>query len=253
MKRLLIAMAVCLFFAACKKQELQQYTEKPRVYLSLAKNTFYTPFPTSTAGNLRIDYAPQNSSKKTDTLKLKVQVSGSAFSADRSFILERTAGIGNAKEGIDYDVLDKGFLLPAGMYSTIVRIVIRRNANMAKQAVSFVYNLKANDNFELGPDRDTLSFSSNAGVMNMTKLRVTATDVVVKPDNWDSFISKYFGVYSEVKFRFIIDVLAKTSFPSNTSATVMNRNKTSLFNALTAYNATHPEKLKDENGIEISF
>lgn len=253
MKRLLIILSVCLIFAACQKQDLQQYTEKPRVYLSLSKSTFYAPFPNSIATNVRIDYAPQKSSKVTDTLKLNVQISGPAATVDRTFALERNGNEGNAVEGVDYDVLDKGFLIPAGLYSTIVRVVIRRNANMAKQAVNFSYALKENENFELGPQSDTARFSSNSGIVSITRLKVTATDVLNKPDNWDSFIFKYFGVYSNVKHRFIVDVLAKVSFPSTTSAGVMNRNKTTLTNALKQYNETHPEKLKDENGTEISF
>lgn len=253
MKKILIILTVCLIFAACKREDLQQYTEKPRVYLSLSKSAFYTPFPTSTAGSVRIDYAPQNSSKKIDTLKLNVQVSGQASNTDRAFVLERSTDAGNAKEGVDYDVLDQKFVMPAGLYNTIVRVVVRRNANMAKQAAVFSYNLKANDNFELGPVSDTTRFFSNSGIINITKIKVIASDVLVKPSNWDSFIANYFGVYSEVKFRFIVDVLAKISFPGNTSNGVMNNNKTKLKNALTTYNASHPEKLKDENGIEISF
>lgn len=253
MKRLLIIISVCLIFAACKKQELQPYSEKPRVYLRLLKSEFYAPFPNSTAGNVRIDYAPQNSSKKTDTLKFNVQVSGATSAIDRAFAMERTADAGNAKEGVDYDVLDKDFVIPAGQFNSIVRVVIRRNPNMAKQAVNFSYNLRENVNFELGPQNDTTRFFSNRGVISITKLKVTATDVLNKPDNWDSYIATYFGVYSEVKYRFIVDVLAKVSFPNNTGVGTMNRNKSTLAKALVTYNSTHPEKLKDENGIEISF
>ncbi|WP_316816150.1 DUF4843 domain-containing protein [Pedobacter nyackensis] len=253
MKKILIISMICIIFTACKKQELQQYSEKSRIYLNLSKSQFYAPFPTSTARDLRIDYAPQNSSKKTDTLRFNIQSSGAASKIDRSFIFERSTVAGNAKEGLDFDILDKNFVIPAGMFNTIIRVVVRRTPGMAVKPLSFSYNLKANDNFELGPDRDSTQFFSNTGVIRLVALNVTAKDIVVKPENWDSFIAKYFGVYSEVKFRFIIDVLAKTSFPTTTSAGVMNRNKTTLNTALVKYNTTHPEKLKDENGNEISF
>lgn len=253
MKRLLIIFMLCLMFAACKKDELAQYTEKSRVYLSLRRDSLYSKFPLSTAGNIQIDYAPQKSTKQKDTLRLRIQVSGSAANSDRAFVFERNTSIGTAKEGVDFDLLDKNFVMPAGKFNTVVRVVVYRNANMAKQPVSFAYNLKANENFELGPDRDTLNFTSISAVMNMVAIKVTAKDIVVKPANWETFIKTYFGVYSEVKYRFVIDVLGLTAIPSTTTASRMNTYRNNLRTALTKYNAEHPEKLKDENGIEISF
>ena len=254
MKRLLIILTVCLIFAACKKEDLQQYEEKARVYLSLRKDSLYSRFPGSTAGNIQIDYAPQKSTKQKDTLKLNIQISGLASNTDRAFALERNPAFGTAVEGVDFDFLDKNFVMPAGKFNTGIRVVIYRSANMAKQPVSFAYNLKANENFELGPDRDSTSFSSNSGIMNIVALKVTAKDVLIKLANWDSFIANYFGVYSQVKHRFVIDVLASPlSLPSTTSNSRMNTFRNTLRTALTKYNTTHPEKLKDENGIEISF
>lgn len=254
MKRLLIILMVCGIFAvACKKEDLQQYTEKSRIYLNLPR-AFYAPFSKSSPANLRIDYAPQNSSKKTDTLSLTVQASGSAATVDRTFILERNPAGGDAREGIDFDLLDKNFVVPAGMFDAKIRVVIRRTPLMTKQAVSFTYALKANYNFELGPDRDTLNFTRNSAVMKITMLKFIASDMVMKPDNWDSFIAKYFGVYSERKFRFIIDVLNKVSFPSTTPVGTMNTNLRNLRTALTKYNTEHPgAPLKDENDVLISF
>lgn len=249
MKRLLILLTVCGVLAACKREGLQQYTEKSRIYLSLDTG-FYRPFPTASAGNLRIDYSAQNSSKKTDTLTLNFQTSGLASNVDRSFILEHS---GNAQEGVDFDVLNKNIIVPARTFISRIKVVIRRSANMAKKEVSLVYQLKANDNFELGPDRDTLNFGRNLAIMKMTAIKIFAKDIVVKPDNWDSFIAKYFGVYSEVKYRFVIDVLNKTSFPSNTQDATMKSNLTKLKTALTKYNAANTQKLQDENGILISF
>ncbi|WP_316794672.1 DUF4843 domain-containing protein [Pedobacter frigoris] len=254
MKRLLIIFIGCLMFAACKKESLQQYTEKSRVYLSLRRDSLYSKFPLSTAGNLIIDYAPQKSTKQKDTLRLRIQISGSAANSDRAFVFERNASIGTAKEGTDFDLLDKSFLMPAGKFNTIVRVVVYRNPNMAKQPVTFAYNVKANENFELGPDRDTIGFTNNSAVMNMVALRVTAKDILVKPDNWESYIKTYFGVYSEVKHRFVIDITGLVNFPAATYPVGrMNTFRNTLRTALTKYNTEHPEKLKDENGIEISF
>lgn len=253
MKRLLIILMVCGIFAACKREDLQQYTEKPRVYLRLEKQAFYAPFPTAKAGNLRIDYLPQTSNKKTDTLNLTFQVSGPASDNPRPFVFERTTMTGNAIEGVDYDLLDKDFVIPAGKFGASFRLVIRRNTNMTTKEVTFAYNLKANEAFELGPKADTARFSGNASVMKMNAINFIVRDIAIKPDNWDSFIVTYFGLYSEVKYRFIIDTLKLISFPSTTSAATMRSNLTKLKTALTKYNNTHPEKLKDENGIEISF
>lgn len=253
MKKLLIILMLCGLFSACKKETLQQYSEKSRIYLRLEKIPFYGPFPTATAGNLRIDYLPQNSSKKTDTLALTIQASGNASDSSRPFVLERSAIPGNGIEGVDFDFLDKNFLIPAGQFKTSIRVVVRRNPNMAKKEVSFAYHLKENEHFELGPTADSTRFFSDRGVMSLVAINFVARDLAIKPANWDSFLATYFGTFSEVKYRFIIDVLAKISFPSDTQPGVMNNNKNKMKTALTKYNAAHPEKLKDENGIDISF
>ncbi|WP_316841634.1 DUF4843 domain-containing protein [Pedobacter gandavensis] len=253
MKKLLTILMVFGIFAACKKESLQAYTEKPRIYFRLEKKVFYLPFPTATAGNLRIDYLPQNSIKKTDTLALIVQASGPASDNPRAFVLERSAKPGNAVEGVDFDLLDKDFVIPAGAFNKAIRVVVRRTSGMTKNELSFAYNLKMNEHFELGPLADTTNYFSNEGVTNMVAINFVARDIAIKPANWDTFLLNYFGAYSEVKYRFIIDVLAKISFPSDTQAAVMTGNRTRLRTALTKFNTGRPEKLKDENGIEISF
>ncbi|WP_316822402.1 DUF4843 domain-containing protein [Pedobacter gandavensis] len=253
MKKLLFILIVCGLFAACKKEQLQQYTEKPRIYLRLEKQAFYSLFPLASPGNLRVDYLPQNSSKKTDTLALTFQVSGPASSSPRPFSFERTENVGNGVEGVDFEWLDKDPVIPAGEYKKSLRLVIKRSLNMTKREVSFSYLLKSNEHFELGPKADTTSFSSNQSVMSLLAINFLAKDIAIKESNWDTFIAPYFGPYTEVRYRFIIDVLAKTSFPSNLQPSVMSSNRSKLRTALNKYNAAHPEKLKDENGNLITF
>lgn len=253
MKKLLFILIVCGLFAACKKEQLQEYTEMPRIYLRLEKQAFYSLFPLASPGNLRVDYLPQNSTKKTDTLALTFQVSGPASNSPRPFDFVRAENRGDAVEGVDFEWLDKDLVIPAGEYKKSLRVVIRRNLNMTKKEVSFGYNLKSNEHFELGPKADTANFNYSQSVMSLVAINFLAKDIAIKPENWDTFIAPYFGAYSEVRYRFIIDVLAKTSFPSNLQPSVMNSNRSKLRTALNKYNAAHPEKLKDENGNLISF
>ncbi len=255
MKYILFILIAGSLFLSCRKSDLQGYSEKPRIYFNLNKVQFYGSRPGSSAGDVLINFAPAISAVTTDTLFIRVAVTGPAASADRQFKFSRNTAAGDAREGDDFEILNSSFVIAAGKYDSVVEVVVHRTSPMAQKEVSFGFMLEANENFQLGPQGDTATFSSNnvSNTMRICQLQVTARDIVTKPANWETFIKNYFGDYSEVKYRFVIDVLKQSEFASTTSARTMNRYKTQLNTALTEYNATHSEPLKDENGNPVTF
>lgn len=254
MKKILTILICCGGFVACKKEELKTYTEKARIYLDLSKATIYTPRPGSTAGNIVVNFGTKLGSVVTDTITLRLTVTGHASDKERTFTFSRNQAAGDAKEGTDFEILNKTFVIAAGKYDSTIKVVLKRTLEMRLHDAVFGYGLKANDNFELGLENDTLAFvTSTSQNIRLSGLKFTVRDVVTKPANWDSFIKTYFGTYSDVKYRFVIDVLKVFQIASSTSKRTMDTHKSKLVAALNTYNATHPEPLKDENGQLVTF
>lgn len=249
MKKFGLYIVLALSMSSCKQEELLSYDEKPRVYFNLNRNELQTPRPGSFATNILVDFAPKHSDVVTDTLLIRVQTSGPIASVERPFDFKILSGQSDAVEGLDYKILNESYLMPAGKNDTIVRLVMLRNDGLKKEQVQASFRLTANEHFELGPIADTTLNPSR----RVQEFKVRARDIVVKPANWESFIQSYFGTYSEVRYRFVIDVLGKIDFPSNTSESTMRTNKTKLVNALKTYNATNDKPLTDEFGQLITF
>lgn len=243
----LVMLAVFGLFS-CKQEDLMTYTEQARVYFNLNRDGLNTPRPGSYANNILVDFAPKNSKITTDTLNVGIRVSGSTSDVERLFSWKRNESASDAMEGVDYKILNEKLAIAAGKSDTTIKIVVLRNAGLKKAIHTVVYDLLENENFALGPLADT----TVAPFRKVVSLKIRAKDMLIKPANWDSFISTYFGVYSEVKYRFVIDVLAKMDFPSNSSASSMRNNRTKLQNELTKYNNTNPP-LKDENDNLVTF
>ena len=249
MKKFGLYIALALSMSSCKQEELLSYDEKPRVYLNLHRDELVTPRPGSFATNILVNFAPKHSAVVTDTLLIRVQTSGPLASVERPFDFEVLPGQSDAVEGVDYKILNEKYLMPAGKNDTIVRLVMLRNDALKKKQVEASFRLTANEHFELGPIADT-TLNPNRRVQ---EFKVRVRDIVLKPANWESFIQSYFGTYSEVRYRFVIDVLGKVEFPSTTSASTMRANKTKLVNALKTYTAANEKPLTDEFGQLITF
>lgn len=255
MKKLLTIIIFSFIAFSCKKDELVKYSENPIIYLNLNKVQFYGPRPGSFAGKLMVNVGYRPGNIVTDTIRMPVYTSGLAASENRPYIFSRITEAGQAVENTDFEFLNQQFLIAAGRYDSIITIVAFRTPALMGKSTGFGYTLQANENFDLGIQADTASFASNSATntMRQSGLRIVIADIVEKPANWDTFIANYFGVYSEVKYRFIIDALKVSLFPNNTSGGTMRSNRTKLRTALTTYNATHPEPLKDENGQLVTF
>ncbi|MBL1408879.1 DUF4843 domain-containing protein [Sphingobacterium faecale] len=249
MKKFGLYIALALSVSSCKQEALLSYDEQPRVYFNLHRDELMTPRPGSFATNILVDFAPKHSDVVTDTLLIRVQASGPLASVERSFDFKVLPAKSDAVEGIDYKILNEKYLMPAGKNDTIVRLVMLRSDGLKKKQVQASFRLTANEHFELGPIADT----TLNPYRRVQEFKVRARDIVLKPTNWESFIQTYFGVYSEVRYRFVIDVLGKMEFPSTTSASTMRTNKTKLVNALNTYNATNEKPLTDEFGQLIIF
>lgn len=247
MKKLSILLVSIVLLFSCETEEVILFTEMPHIYFNLTDSVLHAVHPGSTAKSILVDFADKPDSVTTDTLILGVRVSGVVSTEDRLFGLETILVNGGVQEGQDYEFLNSEFLVPANEYDTVVRLVVHRTAAIRDSESVILVQMEANENFQLGPQNDTI------GNIRVTDVTIRMRDIVVQPANWASFLVNYFGTYSAIKYRLIINTLNLTSFSSSTSAAEMNRYRIALADALHTYNVNNGQPLRDENGELVSF
>lgn len=131
--------------------------------------------------------------------------------------------------------------IPANAYTVTFPITLKRTADLQEGTVSLYIKVLPSSDFKPGiKERDHLLIKWN--------------DILSMPKNW-SDLEEFFGTFSVVKYRFMINNTGITEFSTDTMSWAQLTNyKIMLKNALDEYNAAHPgNPLKDENGQIITF
>ncbi|GGH79252.1 hypothetical protein HNQ91_005140 [Filimonas zeae] len=244
-KLLYLLIALPLFFSCSK--DLGSYDDEPRVYFFERATDVVQSRITSRS----FSFLTSPAAVVTDTMKIKVKIMGNTASRNR-VVRGRTIATGTtAQEGVHYEFLNG--VVPADSIYGYIPVLLRRTADIQQKSVTLNLGIAVTDDFK-------------RGVVEDSTFTITWSDNVVKPSNWDGIISigYYFGTYSEVKWRFIIQVTGKSSFPLQQSARVppapgeytgaamLDLNKV-LKAALLQYNNTHDPDLTDESGNLVTF
>jgi len=235
-----------LLFSSCAK-DLEPYENQPQVYFfERATDLNKTRITTKS-----FSFMSFPSTVTKDTLKIKVKTMGYPADYDRVVRGKLIAEGTTAVEGVNFDFIDG--VVKAGQVEGQLWILLYRTADIKSRSLQLNLGIAETKDFKPGVVEDNF-FS------------VSWSDNLVKPSNWDGFISlsAFFGTYSTTKYRFIIDVLGITEFKLQQSARVplaegeyssamMIDFKNRMKEALVIYNSTHTTPLTDENGVLVTF
>lgn len=235
-----------LVLSSCAK-DLEPYKNQPQVYFfERATDLNKTRVTTKS-----FSFMSFPSTVTKDTLKIKVKTMGYPADYDRVVRGKLIAEGTTAVEGVNFDFIDG--LVKAGQVEGQLWILLYRTADIKTRTLQLNLSIAETKDFKPGVVEDDF-FS------------VSWSDNVVKPSNWDGLISlsAFFGTYSTVKYRFIIDILGVTEFKLQQSGRVplvegeyssamMTDFKIRMKEALAVYNSTHATPLTDENGVLVTF
>jgi hypothetical protein len=196
------------------------------------------------------------------SLTFYARITGQPTDYDRTFTLEAYDGDVDKAKG-SYRV--EGYVIPAGKTTAQFKIYFDSsklsNENLFSEEDGHLYfRMAENSEFKQGAD-------------GLNTLTVVLRNYLSKPEDWDttdSYLFKpyktYFGDYSKVKYRFIIENTGLVDFRISSTASVPYNESTNYISiayatylkqvlqiALTEYNNTHTTKLTDENGNLITF
>ncbi|WP_166664790.1 DUF4843 domain-containing protein [Pedobacter metabolipauper] len=223
-KKGLLMLAAGLLFASCTKDKDLLFNEPTAIYVVALPDSVDFSFATTPTSVI------------SDTLFMTYRIIGNAAPQDRTINLVARDGA-TAKAGYHYKLGPA--VVKAGEFAAEVPVYVYRKAGLKDSTVQVIFDIKENADFKTGfPTR--------------LRYKLTLTDILQKPSNWETTWKTYFGEYSEVKFRFLLSVTGRTVwtgavYPGD-SRFLAGRAR----NALLEYNQTYGA-LIDENGVEVSF
>jgi hypothetical protein len=198
-----------------------------------------------TRGSDSISYSfvSYNKSITSDTINVYAYLIGKTENFDREVKLE-VDGAKSTATSVHY-VLPTTYILKANSNVVTIPLKINRTADLASKSVRLYLKVAESKDFKIGANEQN-------------HLKIVWSDVLQKPNNWDTNLIEFFGDYSLAKHRLIIDATGIADFnygdsygPNWSDMTNYKRLAVAL---LLRYNTENPANLlKDENGVLVVF
>nr|WP_121270880.1 DUF4843 domain-containing protein [Pedobacter schmidteae] len=245
LKHFAVLMVFAALFISCKNDKYLLYEGAARIQFGPERSKIY-----QSSYNLADTLKPYSfayTDAAQDTVFFDIYAIGKVSAKDRNFKLEqiRTNGLEDAIPGTHYQDFANSsiagkYKIKAGESHARVPIVLLRDPSLKTKTVTLKINIADNEEFKVGEPEYTWR-------------KIELTDRLSQPAAWTAFLtSSYFGKYSVVKHRFMIEQTGERW--DQDFITIVKNNATSLVywqgvlkTALTNYNNAHPTSpLMDE-------
>lgn len=237
-------LALIALVASCEKSELTRYDQDDMIYV-------YKEAYNTKKDSTIYSFAIKSNDLLVDTVKVAVRIMGTAKDVDREVKLAPVTESTDAIEGTHYTFLP--YIIPAGAFSADLPVVIKRTPDMKTQTFTLLLQVVESADFKPGvPSSPVTGNFAGASLQYLIRMN----DYLTKPSNWDTQLVSVFGTYSQVKYKFVIDVTGKTEFVTG-PAPLMSFGELQYYKALvkvkyTEYVAANGP-LTDELGGTVSF
>lgn len=226
------AAALCLL-ASCDNDGFY-YQDVARIRLVGPENY------TSGTDSLEFSFVTFPTDTTEKVMNIDVCVMGLAVDYDRTASFEIVDSLTTATSS--HYSLPLSVTVEAGEATAILPLTLYRTSDLEEASVRLYIKVVANDDFEVGVNEEN-------------HLLAIWSDMLTKPNNWDE-LEEFFGSYSDVKYRFMLnnaDGISEFSTDTMTWAELMSY-KIKFQNALDEYNEANPDNpLTDEYGVLVSF
>lgn len=241
----LYSLILIWILAGCAKDERLLFEDEASVYFGLKIDG---PNLSGPYDSLNYSFAFRTEEVLRDTFYLHCRITGLAVDRDRQINIIADEK-GDAQAGYHYEILES--VIPAGQYDNGIPIVVYRRPGLQDSVVTAHLRIVDSDDLRAGYN-DVGAGPVYRDKYTRQEFKLTITDRLVKPANWDSAWRPVFGEYSEVKIRFISNAADFTDW----TGVVFPQDKN--FIVQTAYYALYEHEqangdLIDENGNAVKF
>jgi len=239
MKHLLYTLltAVCAVTAldSCSTDEIDTFNGGAQVFFERIAGS-------GTADSITYSFAVQPAELMNDIVEIPIVVTGQAVDYDRKVNIEIDPSLTTATEGREYTI--QPVVIPAGAFKTALRVEVNRTADIAEKEQYITFRILPSEGLDTDVNPTWIDY----------KLKIN--DILTRPARWIYECQPYFGVYSRVKYRFIIDTLGIWDFPDSGENAIPKAQmffyKDKMKSALARWTQENGPML-DENGNVISF
>lgn len=236
---------ICVFALSCKKSGDFLYTDIARLQFGPEPRFLYSSIIRDSLKRQTFVYL--DNTALVDTIYFDIYTMGNLSDKDRTFALkqEQVNGEYNAAPGVHYRAFTdpdvaRLYVIKAGQAHSLVPVILLRDASLKSNSVMLKLSIVPNENFQPGQEQ-------------LLWRKVVITDHIVQPAAWTPFLtSMYFGKYSEVKHRFMIDSTGQKWDEDFLTMIAADTQQMQYWlgivkSALISYNKAHPLKpLEDE-------
>lgn len=230
-KSIILTFAAIGMFTACENDKFY-YQDEPRVRI---EGPYEWAIGTD---SLNFSFATYPNSVQEQEMQMTLYVMGEAASTNRTANLE----IDKAKTTASASqyILPETITIPAGKLEVPFIVTLKRSEGLTSQTVSLSFKVIESNDFKVG-------------VTEQNHFSMKWNDILGKPKNWDTELKEFFGEYSLVKYRFIIDSIGFGEFGNGMTWSELKNYQIVMKTALDEYNASPAGPLKDENGQLVEF
>lgn len=230
-KSMILLLAAIGTFTACENDKFY-YQDEPRVRI---EGPYEWAIGTD---SLNFSFATYPNSVQEQEMQMTLYVMGEATSTNRTAKLEVDASKTTAS--VSQYVFPETVTVPAGKLEVPFVVTLKRTEDLTSQTVSLSFKVVENNDFKIG-------------VTEQNHFCMKWNDILGKPKNWDTELTEFFGEYSYVKYRFIINTIGFGEFGGSMTWSELMNYQIMMKTALDNYNATSAGPLKDENGQLVEF
>lgn len=188
-------------------------------------------------------FATEAATVEETAINVDLTIMGNTTDFDRKVSLAVDPKLTTAKADVHYS-FPESVIIPADKRSAQFRVILKRSKDLQTAAVYLILKVTESSDFKVG-------------VEEWSRLKIKWSDIIEKPNNWDK-LTEFFGEYSVVKHRFILETTGIAVFTygeeNSMNWSQMNNYKMMLQVALEKYNNEHPGKpLTAENNKAVTF
>ncbi|NLR79090.1 DUF4843 domain-containing protein [Chitinophaga eiseniae] len=238
MKKLLflISIVIAAFGIACKKQDVPLFSGKNGI-------SFYKgPYDPDSLG---YSFAFSLVEKQRDTIFIPMRITGPANHVARAIAVKAGDGT-TAREGKDF-ILPEA-TLPADSLTVNYPVIVLNSPEMKNGTFRLVVQVAPSKDFELGALGKEIG-----GTTNVASMIINISAQLIRPSYWPAGGYGDFGLFSQVKFKFMMEATGLTNFDSDVIGIDQYYNlPVVLQRKLAEYEAINGP-LVDEDGLRVTF
>lgn len=191
---IIIMVLLCSLISSCTKNDVMNFTGPDSVYFY--ERFMYLGYDERRTETIVYSFAVKPSDLEKDTIKVKVRLQGRVSETDRYVNAGIIADSTTAIEGTHFTI-GQG-VITAGQYDGYIPVIVKKTSDMNNKVFRIKLRIETNEWFQIGVIEDNF-------------IAIELTNKIMKPTNWPQWYG--FGMYSDNKYRFVIDILGITDFP----------------------------------------